>query len=426
MATTQPSGQADWDFAGGSSTGHNFNNWEMALNRGKVVVNGNENLSFGDGHTQVQQNPFAGVSRDMAIARNRFEEVAGGKPPINADVNALRPLAKDADGDGIADTGLKTTPVLTPNSIDFYAGAKISRTGKYDVGGRGVSVNGANNYVGGTNVTGGKLEVDQKARGQFGFEADTTVTDMHGAQQLGPKFKGQSPGLRGYYFAPYALSDNKTATESSREEVAQQITNGDKIELRNRVADRSGGNAQIGGELAELGTDQTGKPIKQADAIATPQSTPGQEGNAPAQQNPPTTPAQPTVQPPADSQPAPTTQAIVRKVIRNGDITFEVDSFDSSTLTITKIVNEEGGYVATTNSEKLPNGKVKGTIVVRIPPDHLDTLVLKLRALGDLQEPEPDRGGCDQAIHRHRVRASRRTGDAGAAAQHHQELARPD
>src|SRR5206468_5550667 len=88
---------------------------------------------------------------------------------------------------------------------------------------------------------------------------------------------------------------------------------------------------------------------------------------------------------PAESQPAPTTQAIVRKVIRNGDIEFEIDSFDSATMTITKIVIEEGGYVATTNSEKLPNGKVKGTIVVRVPPDRLDTLILKLRALGDLK-----------------------------------------
>ena len=49
-------------------------------------------------------------------------------------------------------------------------------------------------------------------------------------------------------------------------------------------------------------------------------------------------------------------------------------------MTVTKIVVEEGGYVATTNSEKLPNGKVKGVIVVRVPPDHLDTLVMKLRA----------------------------------------------
>lgn len=84
-------------------------------------------------------------------------------------------------------------------------------------------------------------------------------------------------------------------------------------------------------------------------------------------------------------RPAPTTQGIERKVIRNGDIEFEVDSFDSATMTITKIAKEEQGYIATTNSEKLPNGKVKGVIVVRVAPDHLDTLVMKLRALGDLK-----------------------------------------
>ncbi len=74
-----------------------------------------------------------------------------------------------------------------------------------------------------------------------------------------------------------------------------------------------------------------------------------------------------------------------RQIIRNGDLNFEVDSFDSSMLQITKIAAEEGGYVSTTDSEKLPNGKVKGTVIVRCPPDRLDTLVLKLRGIGDLK-----------------------------------------
>src|SRR5207244_13268012 len=46
---------------------------------------------------------------------------------------------------------------------------------------------------------------------------------------------------------------------------------------------------------------------------------------------------------------------------------------------------EEQGFVATGNSEKRQNGKVRGTVVVRVPPDRLDTLLLKLRALGDLK-----------------------------------------
>ena len=57
---------------------------------------------------------------------------------------------------------------------------------------------------------------------------------------------------------------------------------------------------------------------------------------------------------------------------------FEVDSFDSSYMQIAKIAAEEGGFVATTDSEKLANGKVSGIVTVRVPPERLDTLVLKL------------------------------------------------
>jgi glycine cleavage system regulatory protein len=74
-----------------------------------------------------------------------------------------------------------------------------------------------------------------------------------------------------------------------------------------------------------------------------------------------------------------------RKIIRSGELEFEIDAFDSAVDTISRIVAEEGGFVGTVNSEKLPNGKVRGTVVVRVPPDRLDTFVLKLRALGDLK-----------------------------------------
>ena len=67
-------------------------------------------------------------------------------------------------------------------------------------------------------------------------------------------------------------------------------------------------------------------------------------------------------------------------IIRSGDIEFEIDSFDSAVATVTKLVAAiKGGFVATVNSEKLPNGKVKGSLVVRVPPEALDSLVLDLR-----------------------------------------------
>jgi hypothetical protein len=83
--------------------------------------------------------------------------------------------------------------------------------------------------------------------------------------------------------------------------------------------------------------------------------------------------------PPKPEQPAPESPA-ARKVIRSGDIEFEIESFDSAFATVSKLViGIKGAFVATVNSDKLANGKVKGTIVVRVPPDNLDPLVLDLR-----------------------------------------------
>jgi hypothetical protein len=83
----------------------------------------------------------------------------------------------------------------------------------------------------------------------------------------------------------------------------------------------------------------------------------------------------------ADPAPSPPPPAIPQKIIiRTGEVEFEIDSFDSAVANVFKLVNAiKGGFVATVNSEKLANGKVKGSIVVRVPPEALDGLVLDLR-----------------------------------------------
>src|SRR5262249_21856313 len=69
-----------------------------------------------------------------------------------------------------------------------------------------------------------------------------------------------------------------------------------------------------------------------------------------------------------------------RIVIRTGDLEFEITSFDDSVATILKLIGAaKGSFVATINSEKLPNGKVRGSVVVRVPPELLDNFVLNLR-----------------------------------------------
>ena len=56
-----------------------------------------------------------------------------------------------------------------------------------------------------------------------------------------------------------------------------------------------------------------------------------------------------------------------RIIIRTGDLEFEIESFDASVATILKLVNAaKGSFVATINSDKLPNGKVRGAVVVRV------------------------------------------------------------
>ncbi|HEX8522271.1 MAG TPA: DUF4349 domain-containing protein [Tepidisphaeraceae bacterium] len=86
-----------------------------------------------------------------------------------------------------------------------------------------------------------------------------------------------------------------------------------------------------------------------------------------------------------EPEPARETRAATRKIIRNGQMEFEVDRFDSAFAIVTKVIGEAGGYVSSTDSEKLPNGKVKGTVGVRVTPEKLDTVVLQLRGLGDLK-----------------------------------------
>ncbi len=100
--------------------------------------------------------------------------------------------------------------------------------------------------------------------------------------------------------------------------------------------------------------------------------TPPANDKAPGKTAPP--PAQPKPAEPALESAAP------RKIIRTGDIEFEVESFDSALATVTKLVTAiKGAFVATVNSDKLANGKVKGAIVLRVPPESLDSLVLDLR-----------------------------------------------
>jgi anti-sigma factor RsiW len=74
-----------------------------------------------------------------------------------------------------------------------------------------------------------------------------------------------------------------------------------------------------------------------------------------------------------------------RKLIRNAEVQLEIVSFDDAVQKITALANEEHGYVATTNSEKQANGKLRGQVIVKVLPENLDNFLQKVRALGELK-----------------------------------------
>src|SRR6185437_15736240 len=148
---------------------------------------------------------------------------------------------------------------------------------------------------------------------------------------------------------------------------------------------------------AEHGISQLGSTVAAVDApgataapaLAPARADAGKAGDSSAANGLPTPPAAPS--PPKGEPPVePVTSPTTRKVIRNGQMEFEVERFDAAFAQVSKLTTEAGGYVGTTDSEKLPNGKVKGTVTVRVPPERLDTLVLQLRGIGDLKSQKLD------------------------------------
>jgi hypothetical protein len=74
-----------------------------------------------------------------------------------------------------------------------------------------------------------------------------------------------------------------------------------------------------------------------------------------------------------------------RKLIRNATVELEVVSFDNAVEKISALATEEQGYVATTDSEKQANGKLRGQVVAKILPENLDRFLQRIRSLGELK-----------------------------------------
>jgi hypothetical protein len=77
--------------------------------------------------------------------------------------------------------------------------------------------------------------------------------------------------------------------------------------------------------------------------------------------------------------------SVDRKLIRNANVEVEIASFDEAVQKITAFAGEDGGYIATTSSNKQANGKLRGQIIVKVLPENLDRVLQKIRGLGELK-----------------------------------------
>ena len=258
-------------------------------------------------------------------------------------------------------------------------------------------------------------KVDQKRDGAVSgkkpgavdyFDAATLQTQLDNkAAQQSELFYKAAPGAageaKGVTFGA-ARGEKDASLNANEPAVALNAATGLAVDGRangvtgERGVNRFKENAQRTAQYVPPGIEQAppalNRSVTLAPAEAAPPSPPAAQ---PSVETPPAqprlnqtgeqAPANAAPSTPSDAPPAHADAAAGRKIIRSGEMEFEVESFDTATNTIMKVVNEEGGYLATTNSDKLPNGKVKGSVVLRVPPEHLDTLVLKLRGIGDLR-----------------------------------------
>ncbi len=87
----------------------------------------------------------------------------------------------------------------------------------------------------------------------------------------------------------------------------------------------------------------------------------------------------------ADTAAPAVTPADTRKLVRNAQLDLQVLNYEAAIQRLTTLATEARGFIATQSSAKLPNGKLQGTVVVKVVPENLESFLQKARTLGELK-----------------------------------------
>lgn len=70
------------------------------------------------------------------------------------------------------------------------------------------------------------------------------------------------------------------------------------------------------------------------------------------------------------------------KLIRTGNLSLEVPSFEKAAAELERMVKASGGYVSDAHSNRSPSGSVSGTVVLRVPLERFEVAGSSIRKLG--------------------------------------------
>jgi Domain of unknown function (DUF4349)/Putative zinc-finger len=182
-----------------------------------------------------------------------------------------------------------------------------------------------------------------------------------GARQpvaLAPALRDKEAGNIGQTFAVRSnlATAEEGAPQAKEDEVSNATATGAATEPKESLDDKTGSVTSLAAKSARQETDRLDSPVAAgADKIESP------------------------------AVPAPVAPTDSRKLIRNAQLDLQVVNYEGALQRLTTFASEEKGFVATQSSSKLPNGKLQGTVVVKVVPENLDRFLQKARSLGELK-----------------------------------------
>lgn len=80
--------------------------------------------------------------------------------------------------------------------------------------------------------------------------------------------------------------------------------------------------------------------------------------------------------------------ATERKIIKSGTLFLEVDDYAKKEKIISEIANSFGGFIFSSTINKTEEGSISGTIIVKVPEDKFDKVILEIEKIGKLKTKE--------------------------------------